>query len=550
MARVGGRVILACVIALVVDRLRLPERQHGVRPGVPRAVTSVLVGLPLATAMAVLRYRLYDLDLVVKKTAIYSIVAIALTALYLLLLGGAALAGLGPFPAAIVFVITFNPVAAPARKLADRIVYGKRATPFEVLSEFSERVGETYSIDDVLPRMTQLLAAGTGAREARTWIRHGRTLRSAAVAPACAEPTPDVELAGDELPAFGDDVHAFPVTHQGELLGAITLAMAANDPMDADEGAARTRRGVAGRTGAAQRAPRGGPAGLPAPDRGRAGRAGEGAGAQHPRRRAAAARGALGEAAAREQLAERDPPRWPRCCATCRARRPTTLEDLRDLARGIYPPLLADKGLAAALEAQARKAAVPVASRPATSAGIPGHRVDRLLLRARGAEQRREVRGGRAAVDRRWRGPTACSRSRCATTGSGSTRAPTYGTGLQGMADRLDAVGGSLRVESRPGEGTIVHGEIPVNGRRPLPRGSAGSGQRPAAIARMSSGVVPQQPPTMRAPAARHSVAAAPKSGRGPSRIQLFATASHVEPTFGYASSGVSTVTLDSSAGR
>ena len=40
------------------------------------------------------------------------------------------------------------------------------------------------------------------------------------------------------------------------------------------------------------------------------------------------------------------------------------MEDLRDLARGIYPPLLADKGLVAALEAQARKAAVPTRSRP------------------------------------------------------------------------------------------------------------------------------------------------------------------------------------------
>ena len=36
------------------------------------------------------------------------------------------------------------------------------------------------------------------------------------------------------------------------------------------------------------------------------------------------------------------------------------LDDLRDLARGIYPPLLADKGLAAALESQARKASIPV----------------------------------------------------------------------------------------------------------------------------------------------------------------------------------------------
>jgi signal transduction histidine kinase len=37
-----------------------------------------------------------------------------------------------------------------------------------------------------------------------------------------------------------------------------------------------------------------------------------------------------------------------------------------------------------------------------------------------------------------------------------------YGTGLQGMADRLEALGGSVRVESRPGQGTTVVGELPV----------------------------------------------------------------------------------------
>ncbi len=226
--------ILACAIALVLI---------GAGPGEGTAfdlaflalVISVLVGLPLATAIAVLRYRLYDLDLVIRKTAIYSIVAIALTALYLALLGGATLVGLGPIPAGVVFLLTFTFARNRARKVADRIVYGKRATPFEVLSEFSERVGETYSVDDVLPRMTQLLAAGTGAREARAWIRHGRTLRPSAAAPADAGAMPDVELAHDGSPAFGDGMHVFPVTHQGELLGAITLAMAANDPMDASK---------------------------------------------------------------------------------------------------------------------------------------------------------------------------------------------------------------------------------------------------------------------------------------------------------------------------
>jgi signal transduction histidine kinase len=43
------------------------------------------------------------------------------------------------------------------------------------------------------------------------------------------------------------------------------------------------------------------------------------------------------------------------------------------------------------------------------------------------------------------------------------TAGSTYGTGLQGMADRLDAVGGSLTIRSSPGTGAVVRGEIPVS---------------------------------------------------------------------------------------
>ena len=39
-----------------------------------------------------------------------------------------------------------------------------------------------------------------------------------------------------------------------------------------------------------------------------------------------------------------------------------------------------------------------------------------------------------------------------------------YGTGLQGMADRLDAVGGTLEIRSEPGRGTIVIGRVPTSG--------------------------------------------------------------------------------------
>src|SRR5262249_47522983 len=60
-----------------------------------------------------------------------------------------------------------------------------------------------------------------------------------------------------------------------------------------------------------------------------------------------------------EQTAGNDPDRDRQLVAKLGSQASGALEDLRDLARGIYPPLLADKGLAAALENQARKAAVP-----------------------------------------------------------------------------------------------------------------------------------------------------------------------------------------------
>jgi signal transduction histidine kinase len=139
------------------------------------------------------------------------------------------------------------------------------------------------------------------------------------------------------------------------------------------------------------------------------------------------------------------------------------LENLRDLARGIYPPLLADKGLVAALEAQARKASMPVEISPDGIARYPqeveaavyfsilealqnaakysraarvwialAHDADRLAF---------EVRDDGAGFDPSARG---------------------YGTGLQGIADRLAALDGSLSVRSAVGRGTIVAGSVPI----------------------------------------------------------------------------------------
>jgi signal transduction histidine kinase len=140
------------------------------------------------------------------------------------------------------------------------------------------------------------------------------------------------------------------------------------------------------------------------------------------------------------------------------------LEDLRDLARGIYPPLLADKGLADAIEAQARKSVVPVTvERDAIgrySQEVESAVYFSILEALQNVAKYAEARAAHVtlaqsnghltfAIEDEGQGfdPAAASR----------------GTGLQGMTDRLQAIGGELTIESAPGHGTRVLGRIPID---------------------------------------------------------------------------------------
>ena len=135
-----------------------------------------------------MKYRLYDLDVVVRKTVVFGLLAAFITALYAVIVGGiGAIVGTSgstvlSFAAAAVLAVAFQPARDRARKLADRLVYGKRATPYEVLAEFSGRMSESYATEDVLPRMTEILRAGSGATSAGVWLRVGSTLRPEAAA--------------------------------------------------------------------------------------------------------------------------------------------------------------------------------------------------------------------------------------------------------------------------------------------------------------------------------------------------------------------------------
>ena len=117
------------------------------------------------------------------------------------------------------------------------------------------------------------------------------------------------------------------------------------------------------------------------------------------------------------------------------------LEDLRDLARGICSPLLADKGLAAALEGQARKSSIEVRV-DADEVGRYSPEVEAAVcLAQKGGTLTFEISDDGRGFD-----PNMAQR----------------GSGLQGMADRIEAIGGTLVVESGAGAGTTVGGWIPA----------------------------------------------------------------------------------------
>jgi signal transduction histidine kinase len=428
---------------------------------------TVLLGIPAACAVAILKYHLYDLDVVVKKAVVFGLLAAFVTAVYAIVVGGiGALVGsqsntLLSFAAAALLAIAFQPVRARARRFADRLVYGKRATPYEVLAEFSDRMSETYATEDVLPRMAEILRDGSGATAARVWLRVGAELRPVAASGEAGDASPR-RIDGDALPEIPGE-HTVEVRHQGELLGALSVEMPPSDPMNPAKD--KLVRDLAAQAGLVLRNVR-------LISELRASRQRLVAAQDEERRKLErnlhdGAQQQLVALAVKlrlaEQLATRDAAKSQEMLSALQTDTQDALENLRDLARGIYPPLLADKGLGAALEGQARKASIPVEISTDGAGRYPQETEAAVYFCCLEALQNvQKYANASRAVVRLAHGDGHLI-FEVADDGAGFDPGVTrYGTGLQGMADRLDAIGGTLEVRSRPGDGTTLTGTVPI----------------------------------------------------------------------------------------
>jgi signal transduction histidine kinase len=394
---------------------------------------------------------------VIRKAVVVAVLAVFFVVVYALVVGGVgALVETSSnsalsFAAAVLVAVLFQPVLTRARRFADRVVYGKRATPYEVLAEFGDQLAETYAADDVLPRTARVLAEGVGAESASVWLAAGDELRPVATWPI------------DAGRSRSDD-HRADVRHQGELLGALSVAMPASDPMDPAK--EKLIADLAAQAGLVLRNVR-----LVEDLRGSRRRL---VSAQDEERRKLernihdGAQQQLVALAVKARLArqmtDRDPEKTADLLGQIEAETHQALEDLRDLARGIYPPLLADKGLPAALEAQARKSSVPVAVIP-DGAGRYTQSVEAAVyFSVLEALQNVAKYADASHADVRLEHQDSVLTFEVRDDGHGFDPSSTgYGTGLQGIADRLSALNGSLRVASRVGGGTTITGWVPLD---------------------------------------------------------------------------------------
>jgi len=435
-------------------------------PDQPSIVFALLTPLiPLAAGVAILKYHLYDIDVVISKTVLFALLGVFIAAVYVaIVVGIGSVLGTTTSPAlsiaaTVVVAVLFQPARERATRLANRLVYGERATPYEVMAGFSERVADAVSTDQVLPQMAEAAGRGVGAVEATVRVR----------LPGGMERVERWSLApGDRA----GEPWSVVVAYQGEIVGDLTVTKQANDPLSPAE--QELLRDLSSQAGLALHNVR-----LTEELSIRLRELDEQAAALRvSRERLVTARDAqrrglqrdihegpehqLVEIGRRLEAVER-----PEELDTLMDQANATLDGLRDLARGIFPPLLAEQGVVAALLAHIRKvranatveASAAFGGRrfdPDTEAGIYFCCLQAIQNVIRHADNapcvvRLDLDGDDIAVEIEDEGR-----------GFDVTETP-RGMGLEIVQDRVDALDGTLAVTSTPGHGTTVAIRFPVH---------------------------------------------------------------------------------------
>jgi signal transduction histidine kinase len=452
--------------------------------------------IPMAAGIAILKYRLFDIDIVINKALVFGALAAFITAVYVgIVVGVGTIVGSGDKPnlalsitATALVAVAFQPVRERVQGLANRLIYGQRLTPYEVLTRFSRSLGALVSVEDVLPQIARHTAEGLGS-EVVSVSAYLETAKETVT-------HPQARIAGTQS---GETI---TVSYRQEPVGEITVVKTGEERLNGQE--RRLLEQLAAQAGvvlhnyrlAMELRARLKELSLQDADL-RDSRERLVSAADTSRRviereiREGVERRLLGIAAdldAAETTLKHDSEATAMLLESLAARTNETLEALRDLARGIYPPLLVDKGLVVALEAHIRKIGLDVTL--TVDDGLSEVRFDRSVetscyfcLRETLDNIARHAGGAHAWIDITRQSDHLEFSVRDQGPGFDMSQAGGQ-RGLQSMRDRVEAAGGELTVRSTRGEGTTVTGWIPLQA---LPEGEVLSAQEAVAAAHASS---------------------------------------------------------------
>lgn len=400
-----------------------------------------LAGLAVAIGAAVMGGRVIELDVVISRTLTYASLVVGITVLYVAIVAAAGTAAGGRLSLAAAAVLTavlavvFEPARKRAQRLADRVVYGPRAEPYDVLASFTRAVSASLPVDQALERMARVLAEGTRSSRAEVWVNdHGDRRLLAAQGSAEAGVATEVE-----------------VVHQGQRMGSLRLIREAGRPLNQREERllsdlavqaalvfeqarleselrASRRRLVASQDGERARLER------DLHD-----------GAQQHLLALSARLGLLPDEHA----------------APLRREVAAAIDSLREVARGLYPKLLETGGLKPALSALARRLPMPVRVTVQVER-LPRDVEVAIYFCCSEALQNvvKHACAKRASVSVKEVEGTVCVE--VSDDGVGVGPAGGEGRGLQNMRDRVEALDGQFEVAGGPDGGTSIRASIPI----------------------------------------------------------------------------------------
>jgi signal transduction histidine kinase len=446
-------------------------------------VTDIVVGIPVATGIAIFKYHLYDIDVVISKTIVYAILAVFIGGVYAAIVAGVSTlisieAGspLLSIVATGVVALTFQPARDRVQRFANRVVYGRRSTPYEVLARFSDRVGNTYATEDVLPRTARVIAEGVKAERATIWLHLADELRPAAGWPSVDPGAAAVAFAGDDLPALPGE-HVAPIRYRGDVLGAIAVEKPRGEPVNPEEikliddlaaqaglvisnvrltADLEARLEVITRQAVELRASRQRIVAAQDEERRRLERNIHDGAQQHLVALAVKLRLARG-------LLSRDPEKARTMLEETGDQVDEALATLHALALGIYPPRLESDGVAAALMARYASSDLPVRFNADGIGRYPLDTETAVYFCVLEALQNAAKYATAGSIDVTFSERNGALTFEVSDDGVGfDAAAGRNGTGLDGMRDRLAVLGGDVSLTSAPGRGTTVRGQVPL----------------------------------------------------------------------------------------